>query len=223
MGIFHDDGVWVLIVLAAIIVTSSLSKLVRAVRSGSRAGAIPAEVWSGLYLSVVFLADGVFILRHGHPAWLQWSLGAFGVAGLVWLTISGIVSRRRAGVPWWRFWHVITHRPAAGGVGLGDESYLGPGAAGTLDAGTSGLIERIKHVTFSTTRLSSGYDEEEVDIFLDKLVAVLSENGRLNQAELCDVRFTATRLRPGYVVPDVDSFLREIAEATTARSGWGFE
>jgi DivIVA domain-containing protein len=216
MGIFHNGTAWVSVILAAIIATLTLSRLVRAVRGRARSGAIPAEVWSGLYLSLVLLADGIFLLRPAHDTWLHWFLGAFGIGGLVSLAVSGIVSRSRAGVSWWRFWHIIPNPPAAGCTGLGDDSHLVPGVADTLDARTLGLIERIKHVTFSTTRLSSGYYEEEVDIFLDKIVAVLSEDGQLDQAELRDTRFTATRLRPGYVVQDVDSFLHEIAEATVS-------
>jgi len=88
------------------------------------------------------------------------------------------------------------------------------GPAITLDARTTGLIERIKTVTFSTTRLSPGYDEEEVDVFLDKLVAALSQEGQLNRSELRDARFSMTRLRPGYVMTDVDAFLEEVAQAT---------
>ena len=61
----------------------------------------------------------------------------------------------------------------------------------------AGLIERIKNVRFSTTRLAPGYDEEEVDTFLDKLVAVLSEDSELDRSELHEVRFSRTRLRPG--------------------------
>jgi DivIVA domain-containing protein len=90
----------------------------------------------------------------------------------------------------------------------------GPGPAIALDVRTSGLIGRIKKARFSTTRLSAGYDEEEVDIFLDKLIAVFSEGGQPDQGELRSARFTATRLRPGYVTQDVDSFLHEIAGAT---------
>ena len=84
----------------------------------------------------------------------------------------------------------------------------------TLDAGTAGLIERIKNVRFSTTRLAPGYDEEEVDTFLDKLVAALSGDGQLDRSELRTVRFSTTRLRPGYAMPDVDTFLGEVTQAT---------
>jgi DivIVA domain-containing protein len=89
-----------------------------------------------------------------------------------------------------------------------------PGPAIALDARTTGLIERIKTVRFSTTRLSPGYDEEEVDVFLDKLVAALSQEGQLDRSELREVRFSTTRMRPGYVVPDVNAFLEEVAQAT---------
>jgi DivIVA domain-containing protein len=74
------------------------------------------------------------------------------------------------------------------------------------------LIEQIQNARFQTTRLASGYDEEEVDAFLDKLVATLDDGGRLDAAELSVVRFSTTRLRPGYVKQDVDAFLREIAQ-----------
>jgi hypothetical protein len=82
------------------------------------------------------------------------------IVGLASLAVPGIVSRRRDGVPWWR------------------------------------------------------YDEEEVDVFLDKVIAVLSEGGQPAQAELRGAHFTTTRLRPGYVRQDVDGFLHEIARAS---------
>lgn len=83
-----------------------------------------------------------------------------------------------------------------------------------LDATTVDLIKRIKTATFGTTRLSTGYDEEEVDNFLDQLVAVLSEAGLPGQSELRNARFATTWLRPGYVRQDVDRLLQEIAQAT---------
>ena len=76
------------------------------------------------------------------------------------------------------------------------------------------MIERIKNVRFGTTRLARGYDEEEVDTFLDKLVAALNQDGQLDRSHLRDARFSTTRLRPGYAMPDVDTFLDEVAQAT---------
>jgi DivIVA domain-containing protein len=55
---------------------------------------------------------------------------------------------------------------------------------------------------------------QEVDVFLDKLVANLSQNGRVDRSELSDARFSRTRIRPGYAMPDVDTFLEEVAQAT---------
>jgi DivIVA domain-containing protein len=166
-------------------------------------------VWSGLFYSLTALAVGVLSFqRSPGRTWLNWILIPLVIAGLASLAVPGIVSRRRDGVPWWRFWvRVISSPSAAAGT-------TGPRPAITLDARTSGLIGRIEKARFSTTRLSTGYDEEEVDVFLDKVIAVLSEGGQPDQAELRSAHFTTTRLRPGYVTQDVDSFLHEIARAS---------
>lgn len=82
-----------------------------------------------------------------------------------------------------------------------------------MDARYLDLIERIKNAQFRTTRLSPGYDEEEVDSFLDRLVAILRESDLPDPGEVRNVQFTTRRLRPSYVMEDVDGFLREIAEA----------
>jgi DivIVA domain-containing protein len=89
----------------------------------------------------------------------------------------------------------------------------GRGPASAPDACTAGLIERIKNVKFSTTRFAPGYDEEEVDTLLDRLVAALSQDGQLARLELRDIRFSRTWLRPGYAMPDVNTFLDEVAQA----------
>ena len=85
-----------------------------------------------------------------------------------------------------------------------------------MDAGYADLIERVKNAQFRTTRLSPGYDEEEVDNLLDRVVAVLRESELPDPEELRTVQFTTRRLRPGYVMQDVDGLLREIAEAAAA-------
>jgi DivIVA domain-containing protein len=85
-----------------------------------------------------------------------------------------------------------------------------------MDARYLDLIERIKNATFGTTRFSAGYDEEEVDAFLDKVVAVLGEAGRPDHGELSNAQFRTVRLRPGYAREDVDRLLREISQATLA-------
>jgi DivIVA domain-containing protein len=82
------------------------------------------------------------------------------------------------------------------------------------DAGFQDLIQRIQSARFRTTRLSPGYDEEEVDL-LDRIVAILRESGRPDPEELRNVQFTTRRLRPGYDMKDVDGLLHEIAEDAT--------
>jgi DivIVA domain-containing protein len=73
---------------------------------------------------------------------------------------------------------------------------------------TVDLIQRIQNVVFRTTRLRAGYNEREVDTFLDRVIAVLREGRDLEG--LRNPRFSTTRLSPGYDMEDVDNFLREI-------------
>lgn len=201
----HDAGDWALIVLAAANAARPLLELVRARRIGAGLNAVPAWVWSDLFFSLAFLANGVLSLHSTGRTALDWILLL--PLYIAALAVPGIVSRRKNGVPWWRFRaRVISPAPAT--------DMTGAGPAIALDARISGLIGRIEKARFSTTRLSAGYDEEEVDIFLDRLITVLSEGGQPDQGELRSARFTATRLRPGYVRQDVDSFLHEIAGAT---------
>ena len=83
------------------------------------------------------------------------------------------------------------------------------------DARFQDLIQRIQNAKFRTTRLSPGYDDEEVDNLLDRIVAILRESGLPDPEELRNVQFTTRRLRPGYDMKDVDGLLHEISEAAT--------
>ena len=83
------------------------------------------------------------------------------------------------------------------------------------DARFQDLIRRIRNAKFRTTRLSPGYDDEEVDNLLDRVVAILRESGLPDPEELRNVQFTTRRLRPGYDMKDVDGLRHEIAEAAT--------
>jgi DivIVA domain-containing protein len=68
-------------------------------------------------------------------------------------------------------------------------------------------ITRIRDARFRTTRWD-GYDEREVDTFLEAMIA------RLNRGEPASPgaapAFTSTRLRPGYRKADVDALLEEL-------------
>ncbi|WP_285760624.1 DivIVA domain-containing protein [Nocardiopsis ansamitocini] len=74
--------------------------------------------------------------------------------------------------------------------------------------------EDIRNKGFTTTRLRSGYVEDEVDAFLDRAEATISAalNGAdatepLSATEVRAVRFTSARLRSGYAEDEVDQFL----------------
>ena len=85
-----------------------------------------------------------------------------------------------------------------------------------MDARCRDLIERIQNAKFRAIRFSPGYDEQEVDNLLDRLVAILRESALPDPEELRKVQFTTRRLRPSYVMQDVDSLLREVAEASAS-------
>jgi DivIVA domain-containing protein len=136
-----------------------------------------------------------------------WIPRILAAAGLALVIVPWILSRRRAS----RLGPSSVDTPL-----LSSAHRPGPGLCPAIapDARTAGLIEQIENVKFSTTRVAPGYDEEEVDAFLDKLVAALSGDGQLDRSELRDVRFSTTRLRPGYAMPDVDTFLGKVTQAT---------
>jgi DivIVA domain-containing protein len=81
------------------------------------------------------------------------------------------------------------------------------------------LIGLVRNVRFTTTRLAPGYDEQEVDDFLDATIAAL----RAGTARASTVKksvFATTRMRPGYRQAEVDAFLARLAsEIERLRSG----
>jgi DivIVA domain-containing protein len=195
------------IVTGAVHVGRVFSLQVRARRSGTGTAALTAEEWVGLSGGLSILSGGVLYLRNPrlvYGSWLGWITWALFGTALMFMIVPWIVSRRRA--------RRLGLGPAPA-PGPGSADVPGPGPVITPDASTARLIERIKNVKFSTVRLARGYDEEEVDIFLDTLVAAFSQDGELDRSGLRDVTFSTTRLRPGYAMPDVDTFLEEVAQA----------
>ena len=75
-----------------------------------------------------------------------------------------------------------------------------------MDHQAEAAIARIKGAQFGTTRWG-GYDEREVDDFLDEMVARLS---RGEPVESGSAAFSRARLRPGYRCADVDALLGEL-------------
>ena len=81
----------------------------------------------------------------------------------------------------------------------------------------------VQEQQFATTRLTTGYNEQEVDEFLDRAEATLAalQQGRPNRATLTSteverVQFATTRARPGYDPEQVDRFLDVLAESLRA-------
>lgn len=75
-------------------------------------------------------------------------------------------------------------------------------------------VEEVRDVRFKTVRLTEGYDEDEVDAFLDRVLLALVEPAdgpqRLSADEVRNSLFSTTRLREGYDMVEVDSFLDRI-------------
>jgi DivIVA domain-containing protein len=217
MGILDGVEGWALILIAVTTASGPLRQLRRTRRSGARLRAAPDSVWTGLLLSLAWACFGVGALLRAHNVWSGWGFLLAAIAALASVAAIGTVSRRSYGVAWWRLW--VRAAPP-----LSDPERPGSDLAVTLDSGptivldatTADLIERIKNATFGTTRFSAGYDEEEVDDFLDKVVAVLGQAGRPDHGELSNAQFRTVRLRAGYAREDVVRLLREISQATLA-------
>jgi len=73
------------------------------------------------------------------------------------------------------------------------------------------LAKRVEAKRFTTTRLRPGYDEEEVDAFLDAIRDTFlgTRKPSLTTADIRGKQFSTTRLRPGYDEEEVDAFLNE--------------
>lgn len=90
------------------------------------------------------------------------------------------------------------------------EAKSGAGRRRLPPAEADRLTGLIRNVQFSTTRLSEGYDERDVDAFLDRVTVGLRER-RAWASDVRAARFTTSRMRPGYRQPEVDAFLEWLA------------
>lgn len=88
-----------------------------------------------------------------------------------------------------------------------------PGSDAEVPLGVRKLVDQIKTSRFGTTH-RRGYDEEEVDKFLDRIMDSLNRGERGTLRQLAgEAQFTTTRLRPGYLMADVDSLLASVERA----------
>ncbi|WP_191275393.1 DivIVA domain-containing protein [Nocardiopsis terrae] len=91
--------------------------------------------------------------------------------------------------------------------------------AGPPSPGPRMAPQDIREQRFATTRLTTGYNEQEVDEFLDRAEYTLDvlqqgrpERATLTSEEVERVQFATTRARPGYDPAQVDRFLDVLAE-----------
>jgi DivIVA domain-containing protein len=79
--------------------------------------------------------------------------------------------------------------------------------------------ERVERVVFRQGRLGMGYSEDEVDAFLDRIVATLrgTTDEPISAEEVRSAAFATVLLKPGYATAEVDAFLSEIADVLEHR------
>ncbi|MFF5209898.1 DivIVA domain-containing protein [Streptosporangium sp. NPDC000396] len=77
---------------------------------------------------------------------------------------------------------------------------------------------RIERVAFRAGRLGMGYNEDEVDTFLDRVVATLrgTTDQPVTPSDVREARFATVILKPGYAVNEVDEFLSGLADVLEA-------
>ncbi|MEN3539987.1 DivIVA domain-containing protein [Microbispora sp. ZYX-F-249] len=90
-----------------------------------------------------------------------------------------------------------------------------PGTASWLEAQAA----RVERVAFRPGRLGMGYREEEVDEFLDRVVATLRGTTAepLTAEQVRKATFATVVFRPGYAIREVDGFLAEMASVLERR------
>ncbi|MET7332976.1 DivIVA domain-containing protein [Nonomuraea sp. NPDC005650] len=78
---------------------------------------------------------------------------------------------------------------------------------------------RVERVAFRPGRMGTGYNEDEIDAFLDRIVATLrgTTDFAVTAKEVREARFSTVLFRSGYLIADVDSFLAGIADVLEQR------
>ncbi|GAA3664303.1 hypothetical protein GCM10022224_030430 [Nonomuraea antimicrobica] len=79
---------------------------------------------------------------------------------------------------------------------------------------------RVERVAFRPGRMGTGYNEDEIDAFLDRIVATLrgTTDFPVTAADVREARFSTVLFRAGYLIADVDSFLSGIADVLDQRT-----
>jgi DivIVA domain-containing protein len=110
--------------------------------------------------------------------------------------------------------------PAPAAIRTGVEQ-LRPESGPDPEADRAELAEWVQTQKFSTTLLRPGYDEDEVDAFLDAIQETFLgiREPCLTPVDIRMMQFSTTRLRPGYDEQDVDAFLDEAEVRLAVQTG----
>ncbi|NRQ39698.1 DivIVA domain-containing protein [Nonomuraea sp. NN258] len=78
---------------------------------------------------------------------------------------------------------------------------------------------RVERVAFRPARMGTGYNEDEVDALLDRIVATLrgTTDYPVTGKEVREARFSTVLFRAGYLIADVDAFLAGISDVLEQR------
>ncbi|WP_281249818.1 DivIVA domain-containing protein [Streptosporangium canum] len=79
----------------------------------------------------------------------------------------------------------------------------------------------VERAAFRAGRLGMGYNEDQVDAFLDRVVATLrgTTDQPVTPGDVRAARFATVILKPGYAVGEVDEFLTDLAGVLEAHLG----
>ncbi|NTW42025.1 MAG: DivIVA domain-containing protein [Cellulomonadaceae bacterium] len=122
---------------------------------------------------------------------------------------------RRAGDP-----HLASRTPTGvyGSPRQSAPSRTPPGGPSRWQAGAVLSSHDVLNMKFAATKFREGYDQDEVDDFLDRVTTTLMhlEGGAptprpVTAAEVLSARFQATKFREGYDQQAVDAFLDVVA------------
>jgi DivIVA domain-containing protein len=75
----------------------------------------------------------------------------------------------------------------------------------------------VRRSTFLTTKFRTGYDQDEVDAFLDRVAATLDGLDTVRAAEVSGRTFSPVQWRTGYDPGQVDAFLARVADELQRR------
>lgn len=138
-------------------------------------------------------------------------------------------------------WADESHASADGSPSVADSRSTGEGAqAGDLPPAAEEYAEfeeyatseetlaafeehaaRVERAAFRAGRLGMGYNEDQVDAFLDRVVATLrgTTDQPVTPGDVRAARFATVILKPGYAVSEVDEFLTDLAGVLEAHLG----